>query len=91
MFGKKKSTTAPQQPEQVPIPISIPILNGQAVLTLDEQLELETRNCPTCGYVITNPMNDRCPRCFGLVPLSEHTNCGECSHQGNCTYAGRTH
>jgi hypothetical protein len=23
-----------------------------------------------------------------VVPLSEHTNCGECSHQCNCTYAG---
>lgn len=83
MFGKKKSIATPP-PEQ----ISLPVLDGKAALTLDQKLELETRHCPTCGYTITNPMNDRCPRCFGVVPLSDHTNCGECSHQGNCTYAG---
>ncbi|KXK57115.1 MAG: hypothetical protein IPM61_03380 [Chlorobi bacterium] len=85
MFGKKKEPITP-----LPGPISIPVLNGNAALTLEQKLELEARHCPTCGYSIINPMNDRCPRCFGVVPLSEHTNCGECSHQGNCTYAGRT-
>lgn len=86
MFGRKKLTkTTP--PEQIPLPV----LQGNVALTLDQKLELEVRRCPTCNYTITNPMNDRCPRCFGIVPLSEHTNCGDCSHQGNCTYAGRSH
>ncbi len=66
----------------------LPLLNGTGNEALDRKLELEARICPTCSYRITNPMNDRCPRCFTTVPLSEHTNCGECSHQGNCTYAG---
>jgi hypothetical protein len=67
--------------------IELPVLNaGNAELM--QKLDLELRLCPTCSYRIVNPMNDRCPRCFTVVPLSEHTNCGECSHQGNCTYAG---
>jgi hypothetical protein len=65
----------------------LPVLNGAGDPELQQKLDLEVRPCPTCGYTITNPMNDRCPRCFTVVPLSEHTNCGECSHQGNCTYA----
>ncbi len=69
--------------------LTLPVLNG-GELPLTEKLRLETRRCITCGYTIANPMNDRCPRCFAVVPLSEHTNCGECSHQGNCTYAGPT-
>jgi hypothetical protein len=63
--------------------ISLPVLNNPE---LQQKLDSEVRTCPTCSYTITNPMNDRCPRCFTVVPLSEHTNCGECSHQGNCTY-----
>jgi hypothetical protein len=53
---------------------------------LAQKLASELRTCPTCSYSISNPMTDRCPRCFGAVPLSEHTNCGECSHQGACEF-----
>lgn len=53
---------------------------------LERKLASEVRSCPTCSYVISNPMTDRCPRCFGAVPLSEHTNCGDCSHQGSCEF-----
>ncbi|MBS1911705.1 MAG: hypothetical protein JST22_06950 [Bacteroidetes bacterium] len=79
LFKKK----TPSQP--APEVLSLPVLNDPA---LARKLASEVRTCPTCSYEITNPMNDRCPRCFTTVPLSEHTNCGECSHQGNCTYAG---
>ena len=51
------------------------------------KLKSEVRICPTCSYRIVNPMTDRCPRCFGAVQLSEHTNCGECDYQGNCALA----
>jgi uncharacterized paraquat-inducible protein A len=53
---------------------------------LATKLAAEARTCPTCSYAITNPMTDRCPRCFSMVALSEHTNCGECSHQGSCEF-----
>jgi len=86
MFGKKKLTLS-LTPDSSPKQVILPVLNDGDALTLDEKLAMENRRCPTCGYAITNPMNDRCPRCFGIVPLSEHTNCGECSHQGNCSYA----
>jgi len=69
------------------VAFELPVLNGTGNAELQQKLNMEARNCPTCGYNITNPMNDRCPRCFTMVPPSEHTNCGECSHQGNCTYA----
>jgi uncharacterized paraquat-inducible protein A len=62
---------------------ALPVLNE---LTLEQKLKKELRTCPTCSYSVNNPMTDRCPRCFSLIPLSEHTNCGECSHQGDCTY-----
>ncbi|MGE3802356.1 MAG: hypothetical protein AB7H80_15175 [Candidatus Kapaibacterium sp.] len=52
-----------------------------------EKLKREIRLCATCSYQIINPMTDRCPRCFSLVQLSEHTNCGECDYQGNCALA----
>ena len=64
---------------------ALPVLNEPA-LTLEQKLDKELRTCPTCSYSVNNPMTDRCPRCFSLIPLSEHTNCGECSHQGDCTY-----
>lgn len=67
--------------------LELPVLNGAPEAELQRKLDMEIRICPTCSYRITNPMNDRCPRCFTTVPHSEHTNCGECSHQGNCTYA----
>lgn len=72
-----------KQEKEGGIELSLPVLNNPE---LEQKLTMEVRTCPTCSYTITNPMNDRCPRCFTVVPLSEHTNCGECSHQGNCTY-----
>jgi len=74
LFKRKK----PSAPE----PIALPVLNND----LQRKLEMEIRTCATCSYTITNPMNDRCPRCFAVVPLSEHTNCGECTQQGNCAH-----
>jgi len=72
---------------QPPPPMATPLEVVTAeTLQLEEKLRLETRTCGTCRYVINNPMTDRCPRCFSIVPLSEHTNCGECSHQGNCAF-----
>ena len=51
------------------------------------KLQTEERRCPTCRFMIINPMTDRCPRCFSSVPPSDHTNCGECDYQGNCELA----
>ena len=75
---KAKSPAAP-----APVSLSLTVVDD---VPLQRKLESEARTCPTCSYRISNPMNDRCPRCFTTVPLSEHTNCGECSHQGNCAY-----
>lgn len=82
MIFKRKNRTG--DPIQLP---DLTVLNTERD-ALERKLAMEIRLCPTCNYSITNPMSDRCPRCFTTVPLSEHTNCGECSHQGNCTYAG---
>jgi len=84
---KRKEKRAPSD-AQGAATIALPVLNGAPEAELQRKLDMEIRICPTCSYRVTNPMNDRCPRCFTTVPLSEHTNCGECSHQGNCTYAG---
>lgn len=70
-----------------PAALELPVLHGTADAELQRKLSMEIRHCPTCRYEVTNPMNERCPRCFAVVPLSEHTNCGECSHQGNCAHA----
>jgi hypothetical protein len=85
MFRRKTSASS----TPVAVLPELTVLNDPAT-ELERKLALEVRLCPTCSYQITNPMNDRCPRCFTVVPLSEHTNCGECSHQGNCTYVGDT-
>jgi uncharacterized paraquat-inducible protein A len=53
---------------------------------LARKLAAEVRSCTTCGYSVTNPMTDRCPRCFAQIALSEHTNCGDCAHQGACEF-----
>jgi hypothetical protein len=52
----------------------------------EEQLHAEKRHCPHCDYLILNPLSDRCPRCFGVVPR-EVAHCGSCTHQGNCEFA----
>lgn len=49
----------------------------------------EQRVCPDCAYAILNPLTDRCPRCFALVPRVE-INCGSCTHQGNCDFVHLT-
>ncbi|MEP7217611.1 MAG: hypothetical protein ABI876_01775 [Bacteroidota bacterium] len=84
MFRRKGK----EKPAGSGLALELPILGNGADTELLRKLDMEIRSCPTCSYSIANPMNDRCPRCFTLVPLSEHTNCGECSHQGNCTYGG---
>lgn len=61
--------------------------DAQAVADeLARKLATEVRTCLTCGYSVGNPMTDRCPRCFAMIALSEHTNCGDCSHQGACEF-----
>ena len=55
-------------------------------ISLDDKLKTERRTCPQCGYAILNPLTDRCPRCFSRVERVE-TNCGSCTHQGNCEFA----
>jgi hypothetical protein len=80
-----KRKAKPAKPQPMPGTIMLPVVQGVAE-SLEAKLRAEIRNCPTCGYQIPNPMTDRCPRCFSMVPLSEHTNCGECSHQGNCEF-----
>lgn len=77
---KRKAPAAPQ------VAFVLPVLQPEGRAQLEAKLRSEIRYCATCAYEIRNPMTDRCPRCFAQVPLSEHTNCGECSHQGNCTY-----
>ncbi len=77
LFKRKQ----PAHPEGIELPIL-----DDAGMSLEEKLRMEARTCATCGYMINNPMTDRCPRCFASVPLSEHTNCGDCSHQGNCEF-----
>jgi hypothetical protein len=74
------------KPNPMPDTILLPVVDAAASGSLEAKLRSEVRHCPTCGYQIINPMTDRCPRCFGSVPLSEHTNCGECAHQGNCAF-----
>lgn len=74
-----------RKPTLLPSSIALPIVDPDSI-SLEEKLRLEVRTCVTCGYRINNPMTDRCPRCFSTVPLSEHTNCGECLHQGNCEF-----
>jgi hypothetical protein len=69
-----------------PVANLLPVLNNTGSESLEAKLRAELRYCATCNYEIINPMTDRCPRCFSLVPLSEHTNCGDCSHQGNCAF-----
>ena len=59
----------------------------QAEPSHQRKLLSEERACPTCGFAIINPMTDKCPRCYSLVPLSDHTNCGECEYTGNCALA----
>lgn len=66
--------------------LTLPVIQREP--SLEAKLRAEIRICPTCAYEIVNPMNERCPRCFTTIPSSEHTNCGECSHQGNCEYTG---
>lgn len=56
----------------------------------EEILRDERRHCPQCGFVINNPMTDRCPRCFAHVERHE-TNCGSCTWQGNCEFAHLVH
>ena len=63
--------------------LTLPVIQDAA---MQAKLRSEVRYCGTCSYEIRNPMTDRCPRCFSNVALSEHTDCGECSHQGNCSY-----
>lgn len=71
MLLKRKNTSTP--PPVQPEPLAA-------------KLASEVRSCATCGYTVTNPMTDRCPRCFSAIALSEHTNCGDCSHQGSCEF-----
>ncbi len=54
--------------------------------THEDMLRSERRSCPQCGFVINNPMTDRCPRCFSHVERKEE-NCGSCTWQGNCEFA----
>jgi hypothetical protein len=65
--------------------MELPIV-GNAPATLELKLAAERRPCPVCGYEVGNPLSDRCPRCFGLVPRSAQTDCGSCTHQGNCQF-----
>ena len=76
---RRKTGTATSTP---PSGASLPVVQ----IDLAEKLATEVRTCPTCRYIITNPMTDKCPRCFSAVALSEHTNCGDCSHQGACEF-----
>jgi hypothetical protein len=57
--------------------------------TLEEMHRDEQRTCPECKYPVLNPLTDRCPRCFAMVPRVE-TNCGSCTHQGNCEFVHLT-
>jgi hypothetical protein len=82
LFNIKSRKASKAEPAAQPVAFALPVLND----TLEDKLKKEMRTCPTCSYTVNNPMTDRCPRCFSMIPLSEHTNCGECSHQGDCTY-----
>jgi hypothetical protein len=55
------------------------------VVPLEERLREERRSCPACAYKIANPLTDRCPRCFALVPRVD-VQCGSCTHQGACEF-----
>lgn len=85
-FRTKSKQPVPPAALQLPVVGNSGSTAGADELSLEQKLELEKRTCATCAYTIHNPMTDRCPRCFSTVPLSEHTNCGDCAHQGNCEF-----
>lgn len=82
-FTRRRKQKGAQTSAPARIELALPVIQGNAI---EAKLRSEIRFCGTCSYEIHNPMTDRCPRCFSHVALSEHTDCGECSHQGNCTY-----
>ena len=51
--------------------------------TLEEQLKLEERVCPDCSYHVTNPLYERCPRCYAVLPKLE-LYCQGCLHHSHC-------
>jgi uncharacterized OB-fold protein len=51
--------------------------------TLGEQLQLEKRTCPQCGYEVLFPLVERCPRCFALLPALQ-LYCAGCVHSPTC-------
>ncbi|PLX24139.1 MAG: hypothetical protein C0600_13735 [Ignavibacteria bacterium] len=51
-----------------------------------EQLNSERRTCAQCGYVIDNPVAERCPRCNSPVERKVKS-CGGCSFKGGCDFA----
>lgn len=53
---------------------------------LEDRLHREARGCPDCGYMIANPLTDRCPRCFARVARVE-PGCGSCTHAGACEFS----
>ena len=85
-FFKRKAQSGGRKDELLTEQFSIAVIDG-AEAPHEAKLRREMRVCPTCSYHIVNPMTDRCPRCFSAVPLSEHTNCGDCDYKGNCALA----
>lgn len=85
-FFKRKSQSGGGKEELLTEQFSIAVIDEAEALH-EAKLRREMRICPTCSYHIINPMTDRCPRCFSAVPLSEHTNCGDCDYKGNCALA----
>ena len=54
--------------------------------SLEEQLQREQRVCLACGYEVTNPLVERCPRCFFQLPVIE-VHCEGCFHHFSCPAA----
>lgn len=58
-------------------------MSGRNNNTLTDQRQSEMRSCAQCGYSVTNPFYDRCPRCNTRLPKLD-LYCGGCLHRSVC-------
>ncbi len=54
-----------------------------------EPASATVRCCPQCFYELLDPLSDKCPRCFALVPRA-NTTCTGCLHRAECNIVSFT-